>query len=202
MGSFLPNQLCGSFQFPATPLLHACLFLIYSDIEEYQISLGLEFLDKVWLPITVSQFRTTVVRHARSPLVPTLPDQVTVYSASSQVMVDHMARVSEDVVLEPGSESNDPEFGPRSTLFAVRRDWRRYYNGSTPTGDVSMNLPRAYSVFYPFWDHVRIVGGHMLPFFARIAHEGPHLGYGDAWALESDIDYNEDSISEESGSGV
>lgn len=115
-------------------------------------------------------------------------------------MVDHMAGVSEDVVLEPGSESNDPDFGPRSALFAVRCDWRKYYNDSTPTGDGIMDHLRVYSVFYPFWDHNRIVGGDMLPFFARIAHEGRNLGYEDAWAAGSDIDYGEDYSSVESGS--
>lgn len=117
-------------------------------------------------------------------------------------MVDHMARVSEHVTFESGSESNDPDpdFGPRSALFAVRCDWREYYDDPTPTGDGAMNHLRTYSVFYPFWDRNRIVRGDMLPFFARIAHEDRILGYGDAWAVESNIDYREDYSSVETGS--
>lgn len=114
-------------------------------------------------------------------------------------MWDYMDSIAEGLVLEPGTEFTDPNFGSRSAMFSVRCDWRSYYDGPTFSGPIldlfgDLLIGSVHNVFYAFWDHDRIEEADMLPFFARLARGHEDSDYRcPSFNSQSEVEYDENS---------
>ena len=122
-------------------------------------------------------------------------------------MDTHMRRVTEDLFSEVASETTDPNFGQRSALSAVYGAGALILQeGRVLRAEIVGRWVQWYyekrvrSLFYPFWDNARIADGHMLPFFAAVAHERrQYNGKAERDAMKSGAEYCEDEDEDDSG---
>lgn len=125
-------------------------------------------------------------------------EPVTAYFPYTELEWNHMESVAEGLVLEPGTETTDPDFGPRNAMYSIRCDWRSYYDGSTISGMMlemfgDLLICSVRDVFFAFWDHDRIEEADMLPFFARLARGYASSNYaGPIFDSQSDVKPDED----------